>query len=238
MQPIHAEEGWFVLHVFYRIDRRMWAELPGSGQLNARAAFQKALDDFRLGENCQANCYSSLGHKADLGVMMIDPELHHLNEAENALLSALPAGILQPVYSFFSVTEISEYMSQDRDYEKTLREKEGLSPDSAEFQKKMDAFRDRMRFYINERLYPVIPEHRAICFYPMNKARNGQDNWYSLDFDARKVPQATPDRRQSSPQSKATGDGRSRSGRLGMGRTIRRRPDVLQEGRLRDTSTK
>jgi len=51
----------------------------------------------------------------------------------------------------------------------------------------MDAFRERMRFYINERLYPAIPEHQAICFYPMNKARKGRDNWYSLDFDTRKA---------------------------------------------------
>jgi hydrogen peroxide-dependent heme synthase len=44
-----------------------------------------------------------------------------------------------------------------------------------------------MRFYINERLYPVLPDHRAICFYPMNKRRQGEDNWYSLDFESRKA---------------------------------------------------
>ena len=26
----------------------------------------------------------------------------------------------------------------------------------------------------------------AMCFYPMSKRRDGDDNWFSLDFDARK----------------------------------------------------
>jgi len=29
-------------------------------------------------------------------------------------------------------------------------------------------------------------EEAAICFYPMSKRRSGDDNWYSLDFAARK----------------------------------------------------
>ena len=186
MEPIRAEEGWFVLHLFYTADRRRWAELANSQRLEVRESFTKVIADFRLGANCQVNCYAILGHKADFGMMMIDPELKHLSETENSVLKAFPPGMLTPAYSFFSLTEISEYMSQDKDYDRTLREKEGLTPDSEQYKTKMQAFRERMRFYINERLYPQIPEHKAICFYPMNKARGSTYNWYSLDFDSRK----------------------------------------------------
>jgi peroxiredoxin len=38
------------------------------------------------------------------------------------------------------------------------------------------------------RLFPQLPPEgkSAFCFYPMSKRRGEQDNWYALDFDARK----------------------------------------------------
>jgi hydrogen peroxide-dependent heme synthase len=187
MEPIRAAEGWFVLHGFYRVNRRLWADLLASQQAEVVSSLEKVLAAFKNADNCQANCYAILGHKADFGIMMIDPELHHLNQTENLILKSFGAGLVDPVGSFFSLTEVSEYMSQDRDYDKTLREKEGLQPGSPEYQKKMEAFRERMSFYINERLYPVLPEHRVMCFYPMNKRRQGADNWYSLELENRKA---------------------------------------------------
>jgi len=186
MEPIRAEEGWFILHAFYQVDRRLWADLPSSQQLECRANLEELLKNFKLGENCQANCYAIVGHKADFGLMFVDPELHHLNEVENGLLRCFVPGTVRPVYSFFSLSEVSEYMTQEKDYDRTLREKEGLTPESPEYRKKMDSYREKMRFYANERLYPQLPGHKVMCFYPMNKTRSGEYNWYSLDFDTRK----------------------------------------------------
>lgn len=191
MEPIHACEGWFVTHLFYRVDRVRWAAADKEEREQARGAFARILDEFRRIENQQAFTYSVWGHKADLAVLLVDPELHHLNETENDLLAAFPPGTLQPVHSFTSMSEISEYMSQEKDYDRNLREQEGLSPDFPEYQKKMEDFRSRMRVYINERLYPRIPDHRVMCFYPMNKARGEKDNWYLLDFDTRKTLMAS-----------------------------------------------
>ena len=38
------------------------------------------------------------------------------------------------------------------------------------------------------RLFPQLPPEgkAAFCFYPMSKRRGETDNWYALDFDARK----------------------------------------------------
>ena len=43
--------------------------------------------------------------------------------------------------------------------------------------------------HLQARLYPTLPPEgkRAFCFYPMSKRRGDKDNWYSLDFDARKA---------------------------------------------------
>ena len=43
--------------------------------------------------------------------------------------------------------------------------------------------------HLQARLYPKLPPEgkRAICFYPMTKRRGDKDNWYTLDFEARKA---------------------------------------------------
>ncbi|MEE8583490.1 MAG: hydrogen peroxide-dependent heme synthase [Acidobacteriota bacterium] len=188
-QPIHSEEGWFVLHVFYTIDRQRWSRSPEDEKEATQKAFEEILRNFTRPENCQAHCYSVWGHKADLALLLVDPDLDRLNQAENDVLACFPDGVLQPTYSFVSMSEISEYMSQEKDHDKMLR-KQGLSPDSQEYQQKMETFRQRMRHYINERLHPQLPEHRVMCFYPMNKKRGETVNWYHLDFDKRKAHMA------------------------------------------------
>jgi len=119
-------------------------------------------------------------------MILISPELHSLNDLEFEISTSLSPGVLEPVDSFISLSETSEYMSQTQDYDRTLREKEGLTPDSPEYQEKMETFRKRMQVYTNERLYPSIPEHEIMCFYPMNKQRGDKENWYLLDFETRK----------------------------------------------------
>ena len=186
MDPIRAHEGWFVSHLFYRINRTVWESLDPAQQARQRDTFQRLANDFQRAEHCQIHCYSIWGLKADLGMILISPELHSLNDLEFDISTALSPGVLEPVDSFISLTETSEYMSQTQDYDRTLREKDGLTPDSAKYQEKMEAFRQRMQVYTDERLYPSIPEHEIVCFYPMNKQRGDKDNWYLLDFETRK----------------------------------------------------
>lgn len=186
MEPIQAEEGWFVLHEYYRVDRRLWGQQTAEERDRSCEALTRLIDTFRRMTHCQAYTYAVWGHKADFGVMLVDTDLDHLNQVENDLLSAVPAGVLEPVYSFTSMTEVSEYITPDADYKKTLTKKEGLVPDSPEFQQKLKSFRERIQVYVEQRLHPRLPQHRVMCFYPMNKARRDQNNWYLLGFDERK----------------------------------------------------
>lgn len=43
--------------------------------------------------------------------------------------------------------------------------------------------------HLDARLHPVLPPEgkRAFCFYPMSKRRGEKDNWFALDFEARKA---------------------------------------------------
>ena len=185
-EPIHAEEGWFVLHLFYAIDRVAWDGCEANARESSLREFKRVVSEFGGSENCQIHVYSVWGHKADMGLILVDPDLDHLNRVENELLRSFPPGVLSVAHSYTSMSEISEYMSQEKDYAKTLSQKEGLEPGMPAFEEKMEAFRQRMRHYIDERLYPQLPEHRVMCFYPMNKKRGEVNNWYHLDFDSRK----------------------------------------------------
>ena len=186
MEPIRPAEGWFVLHLFYRLDRKQWHSLEPEAHLRSRECFAQVVSNSRKSENCQFHTYAVLGHKADLAILLVDPELHHLNQIENEILSAFPDDVLRPVHSYVSLSETSEYLTREDKYDRMLREKEGLTPDSPTYQEKMNNFRSRMQGYVNERLYPQVPEHKVMCFYPMNKGRGEVNNWYALDFEKRK----------------------------------------------------
>ena len=186
MDPIYASKGWFVSHLFYRIDRKELSAVPSAEMVGSRQSFTGLTEVFCKGENCQLFSYAVWGSKADLAIVMVSPEFTSLVQMETELLTLFPPGVLQAVDSFSSMTEISEYMSQEEDYDRTLRNKDKLLPDSPEYIEKMEAFRRRMKIYIDERLFPRIPDHRLICFYPMSKKRETPENWYLLDFEERK----------------------------------------------------
>ena len=122
-----------------------------------------------------------------IGFMLLTPDLQVANAFEKQLTLSLGPEILSPAYSYLSQTERSEYTTTSEQYAKdTLIGEKGLTEGSPEFQQAMKEFEERMDHYLKHRLYPVLPDWPAICFYPMSKRRSGTDNWYSLDFEARR----------------------------------------------------
>ena len=66
-----------------------------------------------------------------------------------------------------------------------LAREEGLT-DAADVEPRLAVWRDRIAHYREQRIHPQLPPKAAMCFYPMSKRRTADDNWYALDFDARK----------------------------------------------------
>ena len=71
--------------------------------------------------------------KADLGFMLITPDLHAANRIEKQLGFSLGADVLLPVYSYLSLTEESEYATSEEDHARTLETEQKLKPGSPEF---------------------------------------------------------------------------------------------------------
>jgi len=128
----------------------------------------------------------SLFARADLGFMILTPDLHELNALEKNLTASLGPDVLVPEFTYLSLTEKSEYTQKDDDYALELEQTEGLARGSAESEAKLIAFRERIQHYTYDRLYPVLPDWEYFCFYPMTKRRDPGQNWYALDFTKRR----------------------------------------------------
>ena len=185
--PLVPREGWHVMHLFYQVDHAQWSILDKDEQRTAKTRLTKLIQEIRSTPDTHLLTYAIATPKADLGFMLLTPDLQVANAFEKQLTLSLGPEVLSPVYSYLSQTESSEYTTTSEQYaEETLKGEKGLAEDSAEFAAAMKEFEDRMAHYLQHRLYPVLPDWPVVCFYPMSKRRNGEDNWYSLSFEERK----------------------------------------------------
>jgi chlorite dismutase len=164
-----------VLHLFYRVDARRAEDEPG-GAKRVIDAIDAFVDDTH-----QVLTFAVLGHKADLGVMAVGPDLARLQ----ALQVELARAPLTQTWSYLSLTELSEYGATEDDERARLGEEDGVT-DPAELEERLTAWRVRIEHYREQRVHPRLPAKRTICFYPMSKRRTADDNWYLLEFEARK----------------------------------------------------
>lgn len=171
---VEPSVGWGVLHLFYKVDRAR-AESDPQAAKRVVDAVQSLVDDGH-----QALVFAVLGHKADLGVMALGPDLARLQELQLDL-SGTP---LVLVDSYVSLTEPSEYTSTEDDERARLEAEEGLVGSAAEA--RLETWRERMVHYAEQRIHPQLPMKKAICFYPMSKRRAVGANWYALPFAERK----------------------------------------------------
>lgn len=156
-------DGWYVYHEFRTVRYDLWKSSNPSQQqeiLREWSIFadtQYALQRERKGSFGQ---FVIAGHKADLMLIFMRPTIVELNEVKAQLAKTRLADVTTSVYSYISVVELGGYMA-----------KPGVNVDLDEA--------------LQERLKPVIPMHSHVSFYPMNKSRTGQDNWYMLSSEER-----------------------------------------------------
>lgn len=175
------------MHLYYHVDHAQWSLLGRDEQREAKTRLSTLVQEIRSHEDTHLLTFAVATPKADLGFMLLTPDLQKANAWEKKLTLSLGPDVLSPAYSYLSQTESSEYTTTSEQYaEQTLKGEKGLTEGSPEFEAGMKEFEERMKHYLHHRLYPVLPDWPVMCFYPMSKRRTGEDNWYSLEFDARK----------------------------------------------------
>ena len=158
-------EGWYVLHDLRSIDWQAWNAANAEEKEAARNALLKLVAEWQAVEERKEGSlalYSVVGQKADLIFMHLRETLEELNAIENDFNRSAFGRFTRKEYSYVSVVELSNYMSPP-----------GVDPMQVP--------------EIVARLKPILPKSNHICFYPMNKKRELQDNWYMLPMDERKT---------------------------------------------------
>jgi len=184
---LRPREGWHVLHLFYHVEQSQWDILDHQGKIAAETGLTELIQEIRSHPETQLLAFSMLTPKADIGFMLLTPDLQDANEFEKRLSRSLGADVLAPTYSYLSMTEQSEYATSEDEYGEGL-EKRDIKKGTAEYDEEIVKFHQHIAKYTQDRLYPNMPDWPVYCFYPMSK-RRGQDgqNWYASSFEKRKA---------------------------------------------------
>ena len=124
------------------------------------------------------------GHKADFATVMMDPDPLRIDRVHQRIMSSKLGAAIEAVYSFVSMSEISEYLPNKDQYAAKLI-RSGEDAQSATFQAKVASYEKRLPAMHAQRIAPEFPIWPAMCFYPMNKVRNVGANWFLEPFSSR-----------------------------------------------------
>ena len=178
------EKGWHVSHLFYRFDRTRLASLSPEARLEGMRLFRESLDPTDSRAPLRLQTWLVPGHKADFGVMAMDPSPLKVDDVHQRLLSGPLGPAIEPTYSFVGLTEVSEYVPTVEQFGERLIV-EGETRDSPTWKAKVQGYAAREDHMRKARLEPELPPWPNACFYPMNKKRKVGENWFSLPFAER-----------------------------------------------------
>jgi peroxiredoxin len=182
--PPLALEGYVILHQMFRIRRGSWRALESAARNRAIAEATSLLSEmYRRGDG-ESAIFSQLGHKGDLMLVHFRRSFEELNQAEIAIANLELADYLEPTTSYLSVVELGLYEASVALYRDLVAK--NIEPHSKEWDAAVEAELARQRDKVATRLYPKIPPRRYLCFYPMDKKREGADNWYRVDIERRR----------------------------------------------------
>jgi len=170
-EPPQTAEGWYALHDLRTIDWAAWRDAPERVRRQAieeaTALLQSAahVEDAEAGDSA---LFAVTGHKADLMILHLRPTHADVEHLERRFEGTELARFTEQTSSYVSVTEASGYSERAREYlDGEVDDDSGLAQ------------------YIRSRLYPEIPDHEHVSFYPMSKRRDPDQNWYDLPFEER-----------------------------------------------------
>jgi hydrogen peroxide-dependent heme synthase len=176
-------EGYSVLHQMLRIRWAEWRSLRPAQKTEVLQEASGALSKMEQNSTGQSGLFSLLGHKGDLMLVHFRESFEELNQAELQLSRLRISDFLEPTTSYLSVIELGLYESTIKTY-KALAEN-GIEPHSEEWNRQIADTLARQKEAMRPRLFPEIPKHRYISFYPMDRRRGEGKNWYTLPIEER-----------------------------------------------------
>jgi len=176
-------EGFATLHQMMRFRWTAWRALPDADRRDLAREVSALLSRMETNQNGQSALFSLIGHKGDLMFIHFRETFADLNQCELDLARTGLSDFLDPQSSYLSVIELGLYESSLKTY-KALAER-GIDPHSDEWNKAIADTIARQKEAMRPRLFPAMPPNRYACFYPMNRLRGEDKNWYTLPMEER-----------------------------------------------------
>ena len=164
VEAVETMDGWYSLHDLRTMDWASWKQVSQEERAQAVKEFEALISEWEQVEEDKRGShvmYQVVGQKADLMFMFLRPTMEELTDLETAFNKTRLADFLIPAYSYVSVVELSKYRPQ----------KDGVDPETLP--------------ETQERLKPILPKWNHMSFYPMDRRREGDDNWYTLEKGVR-----------------------------------------------------
>src|SRR5262245_15488372 len=170
-------DGSYILHQMFRVRWSAWKALGITVQKYLLGNADAILAPMEQNKQEPSALFSLLGHKGDLMLVHFRRTLEELNQAELNVSRSQIYEYLEPMTSYVSVVELGLYEASLKLYGELTAK--GLRPGTTEWNVAVEAELAQQRQAAAPRLWPEIPRRRYLCFYPMNKYRGEQKNWYS-----------------------------------------------------------
>ncbi len=168
--PPRTKEGWYILHDFRTVDWDSWRKAPDHRRTQALEEGSTYLADAEAvtdAEDGDSATFAMVGHETDLLVMHIRPTLAEVEQVARQFDRTAFAEFTERTDSYISVAEVSDYVTDAYFEEDEEVENTGLAR------------------YLEQKIHPQIPDAEYVNFYPMEKRRDPEYNWYDLPFDER-----------------------------------------------------
>src|SRR6202035_1235417 len=176
-------EGYSVLHQMMRFRWTAWRALPEGTRSAITQEAASALGEMERGSEGQSALFSLIGHKGDLMLVHFRKSFADLNQTELKLAGLGLSEYFEPTSSYLSIIELGLYDSTLKIYKELTDQ--GIQPHSDQWKAEIECKLGRHREAMHPRLFPDIPPNRYVCFYPMNRLRGEDKNWYTLPIEER-----------------------------------------------------
>jgi peroxiredoxin len=176
-------EGYSVLHQMMKVRWSSWRQLGDAQKREILGEATAVLSAMEQNSNGQSAVFSLLGHKGDLMFVHFRDSFDALNRTQLQLARIRISDFLEPTTSYLSVIELGLYESSIKTYRSLLEQ--GIEPHSDEWKQAIKDTLDRQREAMRPRLFPAMPPNRYISFYPMDRRRGEDKNWYTLPIEER-----------------------------------------------------
>jgi chlorite dismutase len=181
-------EGSFLLHQFFHFDWKAWRscaeddrkKIAAEGVAALQCLERKASRETNPDAPIQTALFSQLGHKGDLILIHFRDSLEALNQVELDLAQTRLYDFLKLRHSYISVVELGLYESTRKTYE--AASSKGFAAHTPEWTAEIAASLKRGSEAMAPRLFPAVPEAKYLCFYPMDRKRGEEKNWYTVPF--------------------------------------------------------